>query len=125
MVDFKYWLENIVESARLIASEDALNRAWIHGDRTVTSAYAPNELFEQLLGDLLLRQHVQIFEESLRHMGAYGSIVTFATALLDVEAAISTDPRLEDPARLLVSPVWVGLRTAAKPVSQLPRPEDF
>jgi hypothetical protein len=120
VIDFKYWFDNILATANLIASEEALSRAWTQGDRTVTSAYDPDELLEQLLGDLHLREQVQIFEKTLRQMGASEIIASFTAALVELERGIRSQPSLENPEKLLASPVWADLRTAAKRVIQLP-----
>lgn len=116
VVDFKYWFDNILAAAKLIASETDLRRAWIQGDAAITSAYDPNELLEHLLGDLRVAEHVQMFGDNLREKGAYESVATFAGAVLDVESAIRSEPSLENPENLLVSPVWTKLRGAAKSV---------
>jgi hypothetical protein len=120
VIDFRYWFDNIVAAANLIASDDALRRAWAQGDKTITSAYDPDELLEQLLGDLHLREHVQMFEDGLRQMGAYEIVAAFNAAAVDVEGMIRREPGFEDPERLLTSPVWAELRTAAKRVIQSP-----
>ena len=105
MVDFKYWFDNILATAKLMASETDLRRAWTQGDDTITSAYDPNELLEQLLGDLRVAEHVQMFEHDLQERGAYESVATFARAVMDVESAIRSEPSLENPESLLASPV--------------------
>ena len=71
MGDFEYWFDNVVGASNLIASEDALARAWIQKDETITSAHDPDEFLEQLLGDLNLEENVQRFDEKLRLLSAF------------------------------------------------------
>ena len=53
MFDFNYWFDGIVSTCELIVSKDAFRRAWILGDRSITSIHDYVELFEQLMGDFI------------------------------------------------------------------------
>jgi hypothetical protein len=117
---FRYWFGCIVSMSGLIASHDALARTWIQRDWTITSAHTPDELFEQLLGDLHLEKHVQLFANELRQLGAFEAMGVFKDAAVHMWDAIEKDNRLEDPATLLSSPEWASLRAAASCVVALP-----
>ena len=59
MVDsgyFKYWLDGVVGTCELIASQDAFRRTWLAGETGITSIHYFDELLEQTLGDLRLDQ---------------------------------------------------------------------
>jgi hypothetical protein len=58
-------LQNIVATADLIASPNALRQAWVQGDKTITSAYDFGELAEQILGDLDLEEQTKRFSNEL------------------------------------------------------------
>jgi hypothetical protein len=110
---FKYWFDNVVSTARLIYSSNALSKAWIDGDSEVTSAYDVTELLEQLLGDLRFHEHVREFGGQLREIGVLEQFIAFGRALDDLKKALEGDPTLERPAVLLTSPAWHTVQDSA------------
>jgi hypothetical protein len=100
--DFSYWLDGIVSACELISSPNAFERVWVFGDTSITSIHYPDELFEQLLGDLHLEESLQDFADHLREMAAFDAIAGFARALVDLERVIKSNP-LGAPEELLRS----------------------
>jgi hypothetical protein len=70
---FEYWFDNVIAASDLIASNDALAGTWIQKDEALMSAHDPDELMEQLLGDMNLEENVQRFDEKLRAVGCLRS----------------------------------------------------
>jgi hypothetical protein len=103
---FDYWFESIVSTANLIASQYALTQAWVHGDKSITSAYDFDEMSEQLLGDPPLPEIIPLFGNQLRRINALEPIDAFAQQLLDLREIVGSDPHLQDPQSLLTSPAW-------------------
>jgi hypothetical protein len=120
VVDFRYWFDNVVGSSQLIASEGALRRKWVQKETGITSAYDPDELFEQLLGDLRLKDEVQRFKDDLIQLGAFDALNALTSALIEAEGLVRGDARFADPQTLLTSPEWAAVRHAAGGVIRLP-----
>jgi hypothetical protein len=120
MVDFNYWFEGVVGTCELISSPSVFERVWVFGDTGITSIHYADELFEQLLGDLHLQECLQHFADQLREMGAWEEIGNFASALVDLERIVRSNPALDDPRTLLASQGWSLLQTAARRVVDLP-----
>jgi hypothetical protein len=120
MIDFDTWLRNIVATSDLIASEDALWKAWVDGDQTITSAYDYSELATQVLGDLELEEQTKRFSSELEKLNALARIKTFICAFLNVDKAARDDSELADGRTLLKSTQWATLRNAARDLSSLP-----
>ena len=120
MFDFKYWFEGIVGTCELIVSKDAFRRAWILGDKSVTSIHYYLELFEQLMGDLHLEECIGQFAEELQQIGATEAVTELAKGLRKLDERIEGNRDLQDPEKLLASPEWASFRIAARRVIELP-----
>lgn len=120
MVDFEYWFEGVVATCQLISSPTEFERVWIFGDSSITSIHYPDELFEQMLGDLNLEECHRHFADKLREMGAFDAVAEFTSILVDLETTIRSKPTLEDSRTLLTSQEWSVLQSAAKRVADLP-----
>ncbi len=120
MINFDYLLSNIVSTSRLIASQDALWRAWIERDCTISSAYDAQELIEQLLGDLDLKGNAALYPEEFSKIGIKALVDEFVSALELIENKLQTDARFRDPGFLLQSEPWNDLRRVAKQLQDTP-----
>ena len=121
MIDFQYWIKNIVSQCELIVSPDTYERVWLQGDRTITSVIHPVELFEQLLGDLDLEECAKTFADRLSAIGALDAVLNFTSALLSAEHGMNNDPSLkDDPRNFLASTEWQHVKAAAKTIVELP-----
>jgi len=120
MIDFENWFANIVSTSDLIASEDALPKAWVQGDRTITSAYDYSELAEQILGDLDLEEQTKRFSNELEKVNALAAFADFSGAFVRVAQSVDEDPMLHDSTTLLKSSEWASLRNAARTIIELP-----
>jgi len=122
MITFENWFANIASTADLIASKDALWRAWVEGDRTITSAHDYGELAQQVLDDLDLEQLTKHFSSELRNIHALETLVAFSRAFLGVDRSLEKNPILHDPSELLKSSEWGSLMEAAQRIVELPSP---
>ena len=120
MIDFDTWFRNILAISDLIASEDALLKAWVGRDQTITSAYDYDELATQALDDLELEQKTESFSRELGKLNALAETNTFVQAFLNVDKAVRDNPMLINPRNLLNSTRWVSLRNAAHELSAVP-----
>ena len=60
MIDFRQvWLPQILGYAQLIADENVLRRAWLNGEAAETSVTAPDEMIEQVFGDLAAEEMIK------------------------------------------------------------------
>jgi hypothetical protein len=119
MIDFNNWFANIVFSSELIASPDALRKAWVQGDKTITSAHDFSELAEQVLGDLDLEEQIKCFSNELEKRNALAAFSAFSRAFQNVEQSAEENPTLRDPSALLGSEGWLSLRDAARTIIDL------
>jgi hypothetical protein len=120
VIDFNNWFKNAVATSELIASPDALMRAWVQRDETITSAYDFSELAEQALGDLDLEEQVKRFSNELENKNALAPFLAFSRALQNVDQSTKEYPTLRDPSALLNSDAWLSLRGAARTIIELP-----
>jgi hypothetical protein len=120
MIDFNNWFANIVSSSNLIASPDAVRKAWVQGDKTITSAYDFSELAEQVLGDLDLEEQIKCFSNELEKRNALAAFSAFSRAFQNVDQSTRENPMLREPSILLKSDGWVSLRDAARTIIDLP-----
>jgi hypothetical protein len=125
MIDFDTWFTNILATSDLIASEDALLKAWLRGDQTVTSAYDYSELATQILGDLELEEQTKRFSRELEKLKALELMNAFLRAFLDVDKAVRDNPTLANPEILLNSNQWTSLRNAARDLSAVPNASPY
>jgi hypothetical protein len=125
MVDFEYWFDGIIGTCELIADRDVFEHVWVFGDKTVTSIHYPDELFEQLLGDLNVEENVEYFRDRLKQMGVFEAVVKFTAALLEVEKANKIHPDLRDPKSFLRSDEWARVKLAAQQLIDLPTVTPF
>ncbi len=114
MVDFENWLDGIVSTCELITDKDVFERVWVFGDKTITSIHYPEELFEQLLGDLLSEDCLEHFQDRSQQMGIYEALLQFTEALLEAKNAINIHPNLRDPKNFLRSDEWARVKIAAQ-----------
>ena len=119
MIEFDNWFKNIVATSDLIASEDALFKVWVGGDRTITSAYDYGELAEQVLGDLELEEQTKHFSSQLEKLNALAPMTAFIRTFLNVDQSVKDNPTLLDARTLLKSTHWASLRKAARDISGL------
>ena len=70
MLDFQTFFWNIVSVSDLIASDEALRRAWIEGEHSITSAFNYDELAQQVLDDQNVEAKIRRFSTQLEHIGA-------------------------------------------------------
>src|SRR5260370_31864969 len=85
MIDFNSWFANAVATSELIASSDALRKASVQRDKTITSAYDFSELTEQVLGDLDLEEQIKRFSNELEKRNALAAFSVFSRAFQNVE----------------------------------------
>ena len=120
MIDFEYWVDNIVGTCELIESEDALRKVWIEGDHSITSIHYFDELYEQVLGDNHTEELIPVFAPRIADDNAIEALSQYVAALHAVDAQIEGNPVLKDPAILLASSEWNTFRQSAKRVVELP-----
>ena len=125
MFTFEYWLEGVVRTCELIASEEAFFRTWVLGDRSITSIHYYDELFEQLIGDLHLEECIGQFENTLRKDGAFDAVSSFAVALRHLDQCIESRSDLHDAKMLLASEVWAAFQNSARQVLALPAAQSY
>ena len=90
------------------------------GDSSITSIHYYDELFEQLMGDLRLEEHIKQFDSRLKGLGAVEALSAFSAALLRVDRCIESRPELQSPKVLLVSAEWAESQRAASDVLAVP-----
>jgi hypothetical protein len=120
VIDFNNWITNIIATCDLIASPDALRKAWVQRDETITSAYDFNELAEQVLGDLALEEQIKRFSNELENKNALAALSAFSRAFRNVDQSTRENPALRDPSTLLNSDAWFSLRDTARSILDLP-----
>jgi hypothetical protein len=120
VIDFNNWFANVVASCDLIASPGALKKAWVQGDKTITSAYDFSELAEQVLGDLDLVEQIKRFPNELETRNGLAAFSALSRAFQNVEQSTKGNPALRDPSALLNSDEWRTLRDAARTIIDLP-----
>ncbi len=121
---FQYWFEGVVSTCGLIAS-DAFWRVWVLGDREITSIHYPGELFEQMLGDLHLKDLSAGFRCSLERAGAARVVSAFVKELIRLEQITKSHAELRDPKVLLDSAEWRVLQAAAQGVVEVPSAQPY
>lgn len=125
MISFETWFANIASTADLIASEDALWRTWVQGDKTITSAYDYSELAVQVLDDLELENLTKHFSSELRNIHALEAFVAFGRAFLLLDQSVQKNPILRDPIEMLKSSEWSSVVKAAQKIVALPTPAPY
>jgi len=93
MMSFDTFFANLISTAELIASPNALPRTWIRGNDSVTSAFDYDELAVQLLDDLDLKGQIPRFSRELREIGAFDALTDFLSALIAVDSGIPSQPQ--------------------------------
>ena len=122
---FNYWLDGIVGTSELIASTDGFRRAWLQGDTSITSIHYYDELMEQLLGDLHLKENTVQFASALKRLDAFDAVSAFAHAVLSLERTVQENTDLHDHETLLASREWASLQAAATRVIELPAAKTY
>jgi hypothetical protein len=117
---FKYWLDGVVGTCELIASQDAFRRTWLAGETSVTSIHYFDELLEQMLGDLRLEENAAGFAEALRELGVLDAVSAFCDALVSIKQSVDKHTELQDQVVLLSSECWRTLQAAAIRVIEQP-----
>jgi hypothetical protein len=125
MLDFQTFFSNIVSVSDLIASDDALKRAWVEGENSITSAFNYDELAQQVLDDQKVETEMCRFSKELEHIGALAAVASFASAFREVDKVVEKNPRLRDAKELLRSEEWASLRKAATSIIELPGAAPF
>jgi hypothetical protein len=119
MIEFEAWFCQIVTTCELVASEDALWRTWVGGERTITSIIDFGELYEQVFGDLDAETCSTRFT-SMTDNETGATIQRFLNLVTRVDSLVQSQPDLKEPATLLASISWRDVREAARAVIELP-----
>jgi hypothetical protein len=120
MIDFEYWIANIVGACDLIASDEAFRKVWVDGDHTLTSIHYYDELYVQLTDGLRINELIEEFSPRLSNQETLRMLREFAASLLALDRSIENSRNLEDPAALLSSPQWKMFKESAQRVINLP-----
>lgn len=112
MIDFHtVWLPQILGYAKLVADENVLRRAWLAHNLDETSVVSPDELIEQVFGDL---DAVAIAEaataELVGRLGLASEVKDFLRYLQAWDAARGGVPIGPE---LFSTPEWLRLRAQA------------
>jgi|SRR5665213_2590042 len=125
MIDFEYWLSNLVGTCELIASETAFQKVWVERDYSFTSIHYYDELYVQLVDGLHIDELVTEFAPRIGDQGTIASLLEFARSLHILDASIEGKPALKDPEVLLSSPEWRLFQQAARKVVKSPGAATF
>ena len=120
MIDFEYWIANVVAACELIASDEAFQKVWVNGDHTLTSIHYYDELYVQLTDGLRIKELIEEFSPRIGNRETLRVLREFAGFLLDLDRSIEKSPDLKDPATLLSSPQWKMFKESAQKVVDLP-----
>lgn len=119
MIDFEYWIANIVSTCELIAS-DSLRKVWIYGDRSLTSIHNYDELYVQLNDGLRIGELIEEFSSRIGDENTLRVLREFAESLPILDRSIEGASQLRNPAALLSSPQWEVVKKSAQRVIALP-----
>jgi len=119
MIDFETWFSQIVTTCELVASEDALPRTWVGGERSVTSIIDFGELYEQVFGDLDSEACLAKFASAMGTQTRL-TVDTFLSSIKKLDSVAGNDPDLNKPAKLLASVAWREVKEAAMAVIEMP-----
>jgi hypothetical protein len=103
----------------LVASEDALQRTWVGGERTLTSIIDFGELYEQIFGDLDSDACLAEFGPMMGREVA-SVVERFLDAVKECDLLVSREADLQASEALLTSLIWRDVREAAGAVIGLP-----
>jgi hypothetical protein len=116
MIDLEIWLDQVVGYCEFICHKQALRRVWIERDITITSIYAYDELFEQLVGDMHLDSLVEQFAPKIIDEETIEMLRAFAKAIQRLDAQIDSHSELQSARRLLDSTAWAAFSKSASQV---------
>ncbi len=125
MFDFDYWFASLIGTCEIIVNKDALRRAWLLDDRSKTSIYSYDELFEQLAGDLHIDECIKLFKICLQQVNALEVVTALAQALHKLNNCVETNTKLQNPNILLSSAEWASFQDASQRVLQLPVAQSY
>jgi hypothetical protein len=125
VIDFEIWLDQVIGYCEFICHKQALRRAWIEGDRTITSIYAYDELYEQLIGDMDLDSLVEQFAPKIANEEAIQTLRAFSKAIHRLDTQIDSHSKLQSSRHLLDSNAWAAFSTSASQVMATPYIQAF
>lgn len=122
MIDFEVWFSQIVTTSELVASDDAMERAWVAGEEGITSIRDFFELYEQVFEDLDSEACLAEFSVAAKmDRETQAAVAKFLDAAKGVDSVVTDDPvLLRNLSLLLLHPSWRELKDSATVVTTLP-----
>jgi hypothetical protein len=121
MIPNDVWIGQIGRYAVLLADRDIMRKVWVDKDRSITSVLNFDELFEQVFDDLdsdsFALRLPELFPGDVQ---AETCARNFLQAIHAVDAEITKNKALDDPALLLESEIWAKLELASNKVLEVP-----